>query len=332
MGRRCSPQEHLDAVAWAQGRNLYAGPHVRASNLAELRDSYDRDLKEYFRLGSAARGRTTDPETKELAHKTLFAARVRLERAIARTIETTANWRDLVFEGSFFGCSKKQGTSLRMPLSTCQPTVLCAGGCYAHDALDAVPNSIIRGALNGVAARCFEEGDLEERDQIRARLLPHVRRAVRNAIREVDRLTDGSWTRRPYIRFSHVGEIVAFPRFANELASMVRDASRGEVDCVVYTRLKSVSELDPDLWVVNFTLDQSSRDRRAWIPPHARIVFSAFGGEVDPDAEVNFLEHHRWSHLTPVGQGRVCPATAPDVPERTCDAVRCNRCFVRPIP
>jgi hypothetical protein len=330
MGRRCSPQEHLDAVAWAQGRNLYAGPHVRASNLAELRESYDRDLKEYFRLGSAARGRTTDPQTREMAHKTLFAARVRVERALAQTVEANAHWMEIVFDGSFFGCSKKQGTSLRMPLSSCKPTVLCAGGCYAHDALDAVPNSIIRGALNGVVARRFEAGTEREGFEIANRLRPHVKRAIRNAVKEVEALESGSWTRRPYIRFSHVGEIVAFPKFANTLARMVWDASDGHVDCVVYTRLKSVNELDPDLWTINFTLDQSSRDRKAWVPPHARIVFSAFGGEVDPDAEVNFLEHHRWAHLSPIGKGRVCPATAPDVAERTCDAVRCNRCFVRP--
>ncbi|MFN3684587.1 MAG: hypothetical protein ACK41F_11755, partial [Fimbriimonadaceae bacterium] len=161
------------------------------------------------------------------------------------------------------------------------------------------------------------------------RLRPHTARAVRQALLEVRRLEGTGWTRRPNIRFSHVGEVVAFPAFADALARQVRDMSDGGVDCVVYTRHPNAGLLDPDLWVMNFTLDPSSPDRRAWAPPHARLVFAAFGGELSPEADVNFLEHHRHVHLPPQGLGRVCPATAPGVPERTCDALRCNRCFLR---
>src|SRR5262249_1290625 len=43
--------------------------------------------------------------------------------------------------------------------------------------------------------------------------------------------------------------------------------------------------------------------------------------------DVNFLEHHRWIHVKPVGTGKVCPATAPEAKVRTCDACQCDFCF-----
>lgn len=334
MGRLNTLEEKRSTLEWA--RSYGAAPHSRlpSADLSSIRPTFASELRAYFALAALSRSKNSPKELVSEAHRIVFRCRVVLERRITQSLltaigDTIPSW---LFGGSFYGFSKKQGTSVRMPLLSCRPTSLCAGGCYAHDVLDAAPLSVIRGATNGVIARLYEAGASEGRVEIMRRLEPHSMRAIKAAIAELKALEGSGWNRRPFIRFSHVGEIAAFPAFANAISAQVRDLSGGGVDCVVYTRLKSVSELDPDLWVVNFTLDQSSRERRAWVPPHARIVFSAFGGEVDPEAEVNFLEHHRWSHLTPVGQGRVCPATAPDVPERTCDAVRCNRCFVRPIP
>jgi hypothetical protein len=83
--------------------------------------------------------------------------------------------------------------------------------------------------------------------------------------------------------------------------------------------------------VINFTLDKSSQSRKSWAPPQARIVFSAFGGELSSEADVNFLEHHqRGFHALPIGSGTVCPTTLPETKVRTCDAVRCDRCFKPP--
>ena len=331
MGRFCSPEDHRRVVEWARSARLRAaspaGPAPRRS--AEIRAAFREDLTDYFRLAAAARGRRTDPALRREAHSLLFATRVRLERAIEQEARRAADPLGLALDGWFFGSSKKQGVSLRMPLASCRPTVLCAGACYAHDVLDAAPASVVRGALNGLVARTFEEGGAAERADVLRRLTPHARRAVAAARAEVRRLEGTGWTRRPNIRFSHVGEVVAFPAFADALARLVRDLSDGGVDCVVYTRHPNAGLLDPDLWVMNFTLDPSSPDRRAWAPPHARLVFAAFGGELSPEADVNFLEHHRHVHLPPQGLGRVCPATAPGVPERTCDALRCNRCFLR---
>ncbi len=217
-----------------------------------------------------------------------------------------------------------------MPLSTCSPTKLCAGACYAHDVLDATPNSVVRGVINGWVAKKFEDGNSIMRKAILQELKPHSRRAVIAATKELDSLPVG-FNRRPNIRFSHVGEIVFFPEFANALAHQVNEISNGGVDCVVYTRLKKASLLDPSLWVINFTLDSASINRRSWAPPSSRIVFSAFGGETSSIADVNFLEHHRHSHAEhTTGNGRVCPATAPSTIVRTCDACQCNRCFLSP--
>jgi len=278
-----------------------------------------------------ARSKTAVPGLPERAHVLLFRVRTILEGDLQLAISRAPvhpNVRlDALFDGSYFGFSKKQGTSLRLPLRTCSPTKLCAGGCYAHDVLDATPAAVVRGAINGWIAEHYERGDQEVRAQLAERIEPHVKRAIKSAKSELKNLPDG-FKRRAFIRFSHVGEIVHTPKFANDIAQMVQDLSEGEVDCVVYTRHKRAVELDPNLWIVNFTLDPVSEYRQFWAPTHARIVYSAFGGKTSPIAEVNFLEHHRHGHLHQVGDGRACPATQPQATNRTCDGNQCNRCFV----
>ncbi|MGB0796465.1 MAG: hypothetical protein ACPGR4_04895 [Paracoccaceae bacterium] len=182
--------------------------------------------------------------------------------------------------------------------------------------------------INGWIAENYENGEEKVRIDILKRLLPHTRKGVRHALKELENLPD-NFKRRTFIRFSHVGEIAYYADFANALAEQVESVSRGKVDCVIYTRHKNVSKLNPERWIINFTLDPSSLERQAWAPEYARIVFSAFGGEISPMAEVNFLEHHRHSHMPKTGgEGRICPATLPETKERTCDACRCNRCFI----
>jgi hypothetical protein len=296
-----------------------------------LISTYEAELKNYFRLTVLARSSSADPELASRAHELLFRVRSLLEGAIQQSITLApvepSSRLDALFDGNFFGFSKKQGTSLRMPLRTCAPTKLCAGGCYAHDVLDASPAAVVRGAINGWIAETYECGDEESRAELAVRLRPHVKRAINKAKSELKFLPEG-FTRRAFIRFSHVGEIVHTPIFANDLARMVQDLAEGEVDCVVYTRHKRAIELISDLWIVNFTLDPVSEDRKSWAPSDARIVYSAFGGKTSPIAEVNFLEHHRHGHLSQIGDGRACPATIPQATSRNCDGNQCNRCFV----
>ncbi|MBV8094441.1 MAG: hypothetical protein JO110_14690 [Acetobacteraceae bacterium] len=271
---------------------------------------------------------------RNAALRLVFRVRVLMENAIRQSIaagvaEGAGDFRTLLSQGSFFGSSKKQGTSLRMPLSSCVPTRLCGAGCYAHDGRDAVAASVVRGVVNGFVAESFESGSGPLRHHILQLLEPHTRCAIDRARAELARLPPG-YARRAHVRFSHVGEIVAFPEFANTLAAQVTALSNGEVDCVVYTRHPGAKRLDTGRMVVNFTLDQSSQARREWAPPGARIVSSAFDGQLDPNAEVNFLEHHANRHLHPIGIGKVCPATAPETRVRTCDAMRCALCFKPP--
>lgn len=293
--------------------------------------AYEVELKNYFRLTALARSSSADPGLASVAHGLLFRTRTLLEGDIQRAITCAPVGQgpklDALFAGNFFGFSKKQGTSLRLPLRTCNPTKLCAGGCYAHDVLDATPAAVVRGAINGWIADRYERGDEKFRSELANRLVPHVKRAIKIAKQELENLPEG-FTRRAFIRFSHVGEIVQTPAFANDLAQMVRLLSDCEVDCVVYTRHKKAVELNPNLWIVNFTLDPISEDRKSWAPSNARIVYSAFGGKTSAIAEVNFLEHHRHGHLSQDGDGRACPATLPQATSRTCDGNQCNRCFV----
>lgn len=334
MGNRSKPELHPRVADWGESfrgvnRSLSCPPETSA-----LKQAFDPELKEYFRLCCLARSKTADRELAERAHAALFKVRVALERSICESIRdakcTSEERLDALFKCSFYGCSKKQGTSLRMPLATCTPTKLCAGGCYAHDVLDASPYAMTRGVINGWIAETYEKGDETTRLEILNRLIPHTRKGVRHALKELEQLPDG-FKRRAFIRFSHVGEIVYFADFANALACQVDSVSKGKVDCVIYTRHKNVSKLDPERWIINFTLDPSSLERQTWAPDNARMVFSAFGGEVSSLAEVNFLEHHRHSHMPKTrGEGRICPATLPETKERTCDACKCNRCFTKP--
>ena len=334
MGTRSKPELHPQVAQWGRAYKGLDRQQYSVVSSRALYQVFESDLKNYFRLAALSRSTTAIPSYVSSALQDVFGVRSILEKSIIKTIDETScpliERVKGVLKNNFFGFSKKQGTSLRMPLASCNPTKLCAPGCYAHDVLDATPFAVIRGAMNGWLAGTFEKSTKRTRSLILKQLEPHALAAIRNARKELKSLPEG-FTRRPFIRFSHVGEIVAFPDFANALAKLVIKLSNSGVDCVVYTRHRNVSKLDPALWVINFTLDPSSMKRKEWAPDHARIVFSAFGGVTSRVAEVNFLEHHRHGH-TPktAGTGRVCPATAPETKVRTCDACECNRCFVQP--
>jgi hypothetical protein len=333
MGQRASHEAHLAILEW--GHSYRGTKRVVPGRLTvpALTSIHRDDAWKYCSLCWLSRNNSASSSLAKDAYGQIFRVRVALERSIRFSAQASVERDDADFdvllERGFYGTSKKQGVSVRMPLTTCTPTRLCAGACYAHDALDAMPSAVVRGVVNGIIAERFEHGDSAMREAILARLQPQTQRAIRAARKEV-RALDSSWTRRPFIRFSHVGEITAFAWFANALALQVRELSDGEVDCVVYTRHQRARDLDPGLLVVNFSLDKSSAARRSWAPPQARIVFAAFGGELSSDAEVNFLEHHVWSHALPVGTGAICPTTLPETKVRSCDAVKCDRCFRPP--
>jgi hypothetical protein len=334
MGKSLTQEQHVAVYEWALQLKYSEIITEGTISISEIREIFYTDLLQYFRLCALARSKSADQVLAQKAHMVLFKTRVIIEKAMIRFIENhpSSNFDklDALFSGAFFGASKKQGVSLRMHLSSCTPTKLCAGGCYAHDVLDAAPNAMMRGVINGYVANAFEKGTHCFRKEILTRLQRHSFKAIRSARMELKNLPTG-FKRRAYIRFSHVGEIAAFPNFANALAKQIRSLSKNSVDCIVYSRHPKAKLLDPDLWTINFTLDHSSMDRLNWAPPEARIVYSAFDGVTSSKAEINFLEHHRFQNIPrSAGNGRICPATKPETVKRSCDDCRCKRCFVKP--
>lgn len=330
MGRLNTVDEQQSTLRWAAAYRESSVSWRRVSRVPDLRTAFGNDLRRYFALAALSRSTTAPAPMVSEALTLVFRVRVLLEQAVAAAFHEICERDGLPTLGlrhqSLHGYSKKQGVSIRMPLSSCVPTKACAASCYAHDALDAAPASIVRGAINGGIAALYERADAALRTRLLAELHRPILRMISAANRDA-KAAASVFMRRPRIRFAHVGEFSAFPGFANALARHVRDHSGGEVACVVYTRHPNASLLDPDLFLVLFSLDESSEDRRRFAPPTARVVRSAFGGRVTDSVDVNFLEHHRWSHLEPIGSGKICPSTAPETKERTCDACRCDFCF-----
>ena len=291
----------------------------------------EQDLRNYWGLCRTSRNLKVDEAMRAKAHRKLFVIRTRLETwfvssALEALRTSTIEPSDLL-DGVVFGCSLKQGVSFRLPLNSCQPTPHCAGGCYAHDGLDASITTVIRGSLNGAFAQHYENSAVEDRLDLMNAISKHLKKAVHNSLRDSQK---SSFKRDARIRMSHVGELTAYPTFANAIARKIHDLSEGKVKCVIYTRHKNVELLEESLFVINFTLDDDSLNRRSWAPKSARIVYSAWEGQIREDVGVNFLEHHHLAHTVPTGVGNVCPATRPETTNKTCDRVKCDICFKFP--
>jgi hypothetical protein len=330
VGRLNTSAEQQATLDWAAE---YAVARVGAcgiNSVLDLRAVFAGDLRRYFALAALSRSTTAPGPMVSDALSLVFRVRVVLEQAIAGSLTDLATSSGIggfdLARSPLHGYSKKQGVSIRMPLSSCVPSKICGAACYAHDVLDAAPASVVRGAINGAIATLYERGNEQQRKELLAALAQPIFRMV-SAAKKDARDASSTFMRRPRIRFAHVGEFAQFPEFANALGRSVHEVSSGEVDSVVYTRHPDASLLDPELFVVLFSLDESSEDRRRFVPSTARVVRSAFGGQVTDSVDVNFLEHHRWVHIKPVGTGKICPSTAPETKVRTCDACQCDFCF-----
>jgi hypothetical protein len=280
--------------------------------------------------GMASR-KKLDEEKRREVRNLLFRARNILDSRIETTILGFINQGSMPIERllkrQVFGFCKKQGVSFRLSLSTCVPSRLCGGGCYAHDGRERVTSTILSGCYNTLIAKLWETKVLND-DQ----LLPHIFRAVKLA------LEDASFAKKEYgidrrarIRLAHVGELTAYPKFANWIGRSIREVSDGSVDGIIYTRHPKIVELDTDALIINLTIDESSENRREWIRKGVRPVWSAWKGKLDTNSEVNFLEHHdHGQHYEPQGDGSVCPVTSAKTEERFCDAFHCTKCFDDP--
>jgi hypothetical protein len=330
VGRLNTLPEQKATLDWAARHPNFGNPVGAVSSVSGLRVLFGDDLRRYFALAALSRSTTAPAQMVNDALALVFRVRVVLEQSVAARLTELAAQKGIgaleLSREPLHGHSKKQGVSIRMPLSSCVPSKICGAACYAHDVLDAAPASVVRGAVNGAIAAWYERGDGKQREDLLAVLERPLRRMI-EAARKDAHAAASTFARRPRIRFAHVGEFAPFPGFANALAREVRKISNGEVDCVVYTRHPDARLLDPELFVVLFSLDESSEDRRRFVPTTARMVRSAFAGRISESVDVNFLEHHRWSHSPPVGTGKICPSTAPETKIRTCDACRCDFCF-----
>lgn len=328
MGKLLTIDERLELLAWASTFKTDGLIKLSLPVSRSLKDSADLFLRNYWGLCRTARNLKIPEDIRKAAHLKLFPVRTKIESWLQDSASKAL--QDLVIQpidlldGTVFGCSLKQGVSFRLPLKSCQPTEQCAGGCYAHDGLDASVSTVIRGSLNGAFAQHYEESDNQARAEIMKVFSVPIKKAVAHALKE-SRLS--TFPRAPRIRMSHVGELPAFPSFANAMAEKIREFSNGEVKCILYTRHKGISLLDSNLFVINFTLDKSSINRRSWAPVNSRIVYSAWGGSIRKDVAINFLEHHHLEHLPSLGSGKICPATKPETSDKTCDGVKCDLCF-----
>lgn len=287
-------------------------------------------LTNYWNLAILSRSDLKFPELSLKAKKIIFKVRVTIEKSIEKALKHSLksgsiNFPDL-FVSNIFSSSIKQGLSLRLPLSSCVPTKNCSWSCYAHDGMDAGRYAVIKGSINGLIAKEYENGSIKNRSIIERLLTLQVDKAIKEAARDQHK---SDFLRDARIRFSHVGEIAEFPDFANTFARLVKERSKDNVSCVVYTRHPNVGKLDDKLYVVNFTIDRDSEDRRPWVPDSARIVYSAWDGISNDNADVNFLEHHRFSHQENNGKGKICPVTIPINRLSTCDEAKCDLCFIK---
>ena len=328
MNKHLTINDRLGLIKWAELLEPKGLIDVSTPISKCFRAAADSSLRNYWNLARTARNQNVEQVIRERANNVLFLVRTKVERwMVESALEGLHN--KLIFpvdllDGNVFGSSLKQGVSFRLPLSSCQPTAHCAGGCYAHDGLDASITTVVRGSLNGAFAEYYEESsNIKRRDLLNIFTDP-LKKAIRESIKDSQRST---FERDPRIRMSHVGELTAYPNFANDIASRIRELTDGKVKCIIYTRHRDANLLDPKLFVINFTLDDKSLNRRAWAPENARIVYSAWEGQIRDDVEVNFLEHHHLAHTPSNGSGKTCPATRPETRDKTCDGVKCDFCF-----
>lgn len=274
-----------------------------------------------------------NPEHLKILRSKLFKSRVLLETRILNTLDHCLNNGVLTINDLFwrlmFGVSKKQGISFRVGLTTCIPTKTCGSYCYAHDSRERGGRAILRSAINSKIL------DLWNKDSIKISelIIKQIETAIVVARKESeDCYIQYKFKRRPRIRFSHIGDMVSNPNFANWIGRKVYELSDGSVDSIIYTRHKFTHKLDDKVFVINYSIDPGQSVPEIINTKKVRIVASSWGGEVSNKAEVNFLEHHdNGVHANPKGKGFICPVTMPQTKLDSCDQSRCTKCFDRII-
>jgi hypothetical protein len=319
----------------ARGRQLLdslSDSKSNARNLPDLKFFFAEACRVYYTLSAVSRRKVLPHGTRLQLLQMLFPLRARIEKRLLEEFRRLPDgaqlWRTAVAK-TFFGVSAKQGVSIRYPLATCVPTALCGGRCYGHDGRDRELHLIFRAALNGLVGSRYEESGPVERRAILKDLDRAITFGISKSLSDASNSAIDGFKREPRIRFSHIGDMAATPQFTNALAGAIRH-KEPRVACIVYTRHPRAAELDPELLRVNFTLDSANDVRRRSAPSFARLVSSAWDGQVTADVAINFLEHHVEKNVAAIGTGFVCPVTVHHSDTPTCDSARCDRCFRKP--
>ena len=315
-------------LSWAKTLKNIQKESLKDPTPKRIYEVFESDLKSYFALCQIANAKKVNCQQKEVARSLLFTVRTKLEDAIQHSLESFYSGGTiqpyLPKAGSFFTVSKKQGVSLRFALTSCVPSKLCGNLCYAHDGMDAMPHSIIKGCINSFIASKYENERRFFVGAFKDFVELSCEQIVKKSFSEVSRL---EWNRQPRIRFSHVGEIANFPNFANYLSQIIAQKSKNEITQVVYTRHPNAALLSEN-FLINFTIDSSSRNRRKFSESRMNIVGSSFDGVLERDAKINFLEHHGKIHLAGSDeQDTICIVSDARNGFRSCDEARCTKCF-----
>lgn len=301
--------------------------------ISDLKRKYAKACRLYYSLAAVSRRRVLDQSVRASIIKVLFVVRTSVERAILEDIEKIAD-QDAVMavasSKSFFGYSAKQGVSIRFPLLSCVPTALCGGRCYAHDGRDREIHILFRASLNYHIAHQYEAGGSKTRREILQRLDRSINYGVDRALVDQKLAASMGFIRDPRIRFSHIGDMVATPEFATDLAKEIKRRN-DTIQCVMYTRHPDAAKIDSGLFVINFSIDGESDPRIRFAPKRSRIVCSGWDGVTSDVADVTFLEHHVEKNSIPVGGGWACPITLINNPVHSCDQAECDHCFKRPM-
>lgn len=326
---RNRPAEDVIAEAVIAQRKLRLKEYKKYRSVAEIRADFIDPAKAYFSLAAMTRRKLVEDEHRQIGMNQLFTFRSLLERQIFRQLEKNVDELDLLRFASanaFFGCSIKQGVSVRYPLLTCAPTNKCGQGCYAHDGRDRALIQVFRGSLNYLLGSTYENGNSKERSDIRLKMQGALDFAVCEAEGDAARAQAEGFKRSPRIRLSHVGEMAATPEFTNMLAEEIKRRNR-KIQCVIYTRHPSAEMFNRDLLVVNFTVEGANDPRWNYVKKGMRVVSSAWNGEIVENASVNFLEHHVEKSHEASGMGNICPVTIDHKTFPSCDSAKCIRCF-----
>ena len=133
MSKTLTTSERLALLKWASALKPFGLIRVQKPVSKCFKAAAEQDLRNYWGLARTARNFKVEESIRTQAHGKLFLVRTTIEKwfvdSALEGLRTGVIAPADLLDGTVFGSSLKQGVSFRLPLSSCQPTVRCAGGC-----------------------------------------------------------------------------------------------------------------------------------------------------------------------------------------------------------